>query len=130
MNFFEKERFMKYISQLSDKEFLDFVSSVLSSEYAVFNSLEPKFIDFGQYLQITSKEQDGVIVSSNYNCGLVPYNIFTLTDYEISSLYPLCQDEKDYSRAWQKRLTQKFPDYENDLNKYLSSKSSGKQGKK
>lgn len=120
---------MKYISQLSDKEFLDFVSSVLSSEYAVFNSLEPKFIDFGQYLQVTSKEQDGVVVSSNYNCGLAPYNIFTLTDFEISSLYPLCQDEKDYSRAWQKRLTQKFPGYENDLNNYLLSKSTSKQGK-
>lgn len=108
-----------FINQLSNQEIINFISSVLSSEYAVFNSSEPKFRDFSSYLQISSKDDNEIVISSNFNCGLVSYNIFTLTDFGFKALYPLCQDVKNYEQAWQNYISNRFPTYQHELKKFL-----------
>ncbi|MBQ7884696.1 MAG: hypothetical protein IJ318_01190 [Clostridia bacterium] len=110
---------MKYITnpKLTEQEIFNFISSVLSNENALFNNATPTFINFSSFLQLSSRDENGIVVSSNYNLGLVPYNIFTLTDFEFKSLYPLCHT--DYSTAWQNYLANRFPTYSQDLKKYL-----------
>ena len=114
---------MKYINspELTNKHIYDFMSSVLSSERAVFNNLKPQYIDFRPFISIERNDNE-IIVSSNFNCGLCPYNIFKFDDYHFSSLYPTCQ--VGYENEWRKLLARLFHTYEKDLNEYLSKQNS------
>lgn len=118
---------MKFITntKLTEQDIINFISSVLSTENAIFNNKKPTFLNFSQYLQISSRDEQGIVVSSNYNCGLVSYNIFTLTDFEFKSLYPMCNG--DYSTAWQNFLAKRFPNYNQDLKRYLRRQGKTKQ---
>ena len=114
---------MKFINNPRIRDILikDFMNSVLSSERAVFNNLKPEYLDFSSYITIERNENE-IIVSSNYNCGLCPYNIFKFDDYNFYSLYPTCQ--VGYENEWRKLLAKLFPTYKKDLKEYLSKQYS------
>lgn len=113
---------MKYINdpKLTNSLICNFISSVLSSEKAVFDGTKPTYIDFTEYINI-SRDNNAIHVASNYNCGLCCYNVFTLTDFTFSSLYPTCQ--VGYENEWRKFLQKRFPSYEKDLKRYLAKQS-------
>jgi len=110
---------MSYLTkkELTNEKILDFISFVLSNEYAVINDKQQKPLNFESYLKISSRDSEKVVILSNYNSGISPYNIFTLTDYEFESLYPLTTD---YTCVWRSLLSDIFPSYNTNLKYYLS----------
>ncbi|MBE7074561.1 MAG: hypothetical protein E7376_01075 [Clostridiales bacterium] len=117
---------MKFVNpvKLLRKDIESFISSLLSSEDAVFNNKTPVFKDYSDYIQFSSFDNNGAVIASNFNCGMCTYNIFTLTDFEFYSLYPLCQ--ADYTPAWRNFLSKRFPEYDKELKKYLDNKQAHK----
>ena len=112
---------MKYASRLTKTELFNFLSIVMNKEFSHFYSKPEKNTDFSKYFYIINKDDKEITIASNFNCGLCCYNVFTLTDFTFSSLYPTCQ--VGYENEWRKFLQKRFPSYENDLKHYLAKQS-------
>lgn len=115
---------MKYVNNLTNEDIFLFISSVLSNETGLFRGKEPKYKSYNEYLSIYSSDENSISISSNYNCGMSFYNIFTIDDYSFTSIYPTIQ--KEYTTAWRNFLSRRFTEYKNDLKAYLHNKITAK----
>lgn len=108
---------MKYANRLTDEEILTFVNNVLCNEVAYFYGKKVEFKSYRAYLSIASRDEDCIVINSNYNLGLCCYNIFTIDDKSFTSLYPTCIPNEKYTKVLQSILANKYPEYKNDMEK-------------
>ena len=91
---------------ITDEEVFNFVNTVVNNEnYLLQKNYERK--DLSQYFTIKSREQDKIIVFSNYDTGISKYNVFYLTKKGFSSLFKLCSEikDRDYNnKVWMRIL--------------------------
>lgn len=112
---------MKYINNkaLSNEDILEFVGNVLLQEQYLLKAKPVSFDTILKSIKIVSRDNNLIIVHSNYNNGLCCYNIFNIDDFHFTSLYPTYG--KSYVTQWYSFLEKKFPTYKNDLAKFLGS---------
>lgn len=112
---------MKYINNpaLTNRDILTFVGMVLLDEQDLLGAKPVSLQDIIKCLRLVSRDNDMIVVHSNYNCGLCCYNIFNITDYSFSPLYPTFG--KEYSEKWRRFMSVKFPTYKKDLSQYLGT---------